>query len=150
MSRSAVEISTATREHAAQLAPRLRAADLAEIAAGTGRPPIEVIRTGIADSVRAWAVFIDGSIAAVFGVGRIDRETGAPWLLGTEAIDRNPMAFVRVSAHYILTMRAMFPVLRNVVHAENVKAVRWLRRAGFTIHPAVPYGSGMFHPFEMR
>jgi hypothetical protein len=49
-------------------------------------------------------------------------------------------------------MLKAFPHLVNFVHAKNTTSVRWLRRLGFTLHEAVPYGAlgEPFHPFELR
>lgn len=76
---------------------------------------------------------------------------GLPWLLGTDAVPANRRALVRLTGPYIRRMLGLFPHLVNAVHARNTHAVRWLKRAGFTMHPAVEVAGGeMFHPFEMK
>ena len=48
-------------------------------------------------------------------------------------------------------MLAVFPRLMNVVDVRNGTSIAWLRRAGFTIHPATPVGvkGEPFHLFTM-
>lgn len=152
MSRSVVDIRPAQAGDADALAPHLRQADLAEIAAGSGRDPLEVLRLGIAHSTRSWTAWVGDEVFAIFGVGPLSLVggIGAPWLLGSDLIDKHPHAFIRHARPYIAQMRALFPTLRNVVHAENAKAIRWLKRAGFQIFAPTAHGRGVFHPFEMR
>lgn len=147
-----VEIRPATALDVIALAPRLRPADLREIAAGSGANPSAALQRGVEHSTVCWTAEVDGVPASMFGVGSLGEGVGCPWLLGSDLIDRNPRAFVRHARHYIRRMLDLYPTLRNFVHAENHRAVRWLTRAGFQILPAVPHGraGALFHPFEMR
>lgn len=151
MSPSAVE---PTAEHLDYLAAHLRAQDLAELrAAGWGD-----VRQALEQSVRLsrWTrvALIEGVPAAVFGCaehGSMLTPTGVPWLLGTDAVTRHGRVLQREARRYIAAMLQEYPRLFNAVHAENTVSVRWLRRLGFTLHPAVPappHGAP-FHVFEM-
>lgn len=73
-------------------------------------------------------------------------------MLGTPLLDTQARVLVRETPRYIGAMLEVFPHLLNFVHAQNRTSVHWLRRLGFTLHDAVPYGSqgALFHPFEMR
>jgi len=77
---------------------------------------------------------------------------GSPWMLGTPELDRHSRVLVRRTPEYIGRMLNAFPHLVNFVHAKNTTSVRWLRRLGFTLHDARPYGAlgEPFHFFEMR
>lgn len=153
MSRSAVEFRACRPCDAEALASRLRQADLHEIAAGSGRDPLEALLNAVRMSVRCWTVEVDGQVEVMFGVGgSLMGDVGVPWLLGSDAIERHRRAFVRSARHYIPVMLDLFPTLRNMVHADNRVAVTWLKRAGFKMYPAIPYGryGARFHPFEMR
>ena len=83
--------------------------------------------------------------------GNLLGDTGVPWALGTDAMHRHRRVLVRWAPSYIRTMLAIYPRLINMVHARNVEAVRWLRRAGFVVHPPVAHiGTGEpFSVFEM-
>jgi hypothetical protein len=150
MWRSVVEIRPAQLRDADALAPHLRQADLAEIAAGSGRDPLDVLRIGIAHSTCCWTAWQGSEVYAVFGVGPLSLVggIGAPWLLGSDLIDRHPRVLITEARPYIAQMRALFPTLRN--HVENRKSIRWLKRAGFQIFAPAPFGRGVFHLFEMR
>lgn len=77
---------------------------------------------------------------------------GSPWLLGTTLLDQLPGHLTRSAKTYLSQMQDQYPHLMNYVDARNVRSVRWLRRIGFTVHPAAPYGfAGLpFHLFEMK
>jgi hypothetical protein len=139
---------------AARLFANLRASDLAECRA-YGHPDIAASIASCVDlSVLCWTGLVDGELAAIFGVAPINALTGvgSPWMLGTPVLDRHQRILVRRTPENIAPMLKMFPHLVNYVHAKNTTSVRWLRRLGFTLHEAVPYGplGEPFHPFEMR
>ena len=71
-------------------------------------------------------------------------------ILGTDLVKRHRRNLAREAPHYIRLMLKDHPRLINRVHAANTVAVAWLRRVGFTLHPATPEPNGeMFHTFEM-
>lgn len=143
---------------AVYLADNLRAADQAELhAAGVSDATgfQRVIERSISVSVYAWTAEVGGQPAMAFGVraGGDDlfSPVGIPWALGTDAVASNQRALAALAPGYIREMLRAFPTLINHVHAENVRAVRWLKRAGFTIEPAQPVASGaLFHRFILR
>lgn len=139
---------------AAELAANLRASDLAECQA-YGRPDIAAgIISSANRSMLCWTGLVDGELAAIIGVAPISVMSGigSPWMLGTPVLDRHSRVLVRRTPEYIAKMLNAFPHLVNFVHAKNTTSVRWLRRLGFTLHAAQPYGAlgEPFHPFEMR
>lgn len=139
-----------------ELAQHMRQADLDEIAASSGKPALDIL----ADSVRGSSVVLalelaDGSLGCIFGVapmGGLLGTTGAPWLLGTRALERNPRALIELGPRYLALMLASYPRLFNYVDARNKRSIRWLKWLGFTFHDAKPYGAAglPFHYFEMR
>jgi hypothetical protein len=139
---------------AEELAPRLRQADLEEIAAASGRAPVEVLRVSAAMSTHSWAVEIDGELACLMGVTPVSIVSGigCPWLLGSDAVPRHAGAFIKQTLVYIPLMLEAYPHLFNFVDARNTKAIRWLKRAGFNVMEPMPYGKSKmpFHPFEMK
>ena len=139
---------------AARLFANLRASDLAECRA-YGHPGIAAsIESSVNRSVLCWTGLVDGELAAIIGAAPVNMLTGvgSPWMLGTPVLDRHQRVLVRMTPEYISRMLKAFPHLVNYVHAKNTTSVRWLRRLGFTLHEAVPYGplGEPFHPFEMR
>ncbi|WP_019406189.1 hypothetical protein [Stutzerimonas stutzeri] len=130
------------------LAPRLRSADRVELAA-QGYADVEIaLAESIVLSEEVWAFDHGGQVHAVGGV--VAAECGVPWMLGSDELFTHKKALMTVPLHYIPRWLERFGLLMNMVHAENHQSIRWLQRIGFTIHPAVPFGSGLFHPFTMR
>lgn len=139
---------------AAELFANLRPSDLAECQA-YGRGDIaEGIASSVNRSVLCWTGLVDGELAAIIGVAPINMLTGigSPWMLGTPVLDRHQRVLVRRTPEYIAKMLNAFPHLVNFVHTNNTTSVRWLRRLGFTLHAAQPFGAlgEPFHRFEMR
>lgn len=135
------------------LVERMRQADVDEVNA-CGYAPLEALHQSVNRSTQCWTATADGEMACMFGVTPISMicGIGCPWMLGTDLITKNAGAFIRHSRSYIVDMLQAYPHLFNFVDTRNVKAIRWLKRAGFTLHDPVPHGPyGMlFHPFEMK
>lgn len=137
-----------------KLSRNLRPGDSAEIAAYGHTDPLLALTRSAAQSVVCWTAFINGELAAVMGCAPVSMMggVGSPWLIGTPMLDAHPRVLVRETPRYIDEMCKLFPHLVNFVHAENTRSVRWLRRVGFTLHPAEPFGAlgEPFHRFEMK
>lgn len=139
---------------AAALAAVLREGDRREIAA-LGITDVEwALRQSVASSTYARTALTNGKMACIFGVSprSIVYGIGSPWMLGSDEVTRYGFTFVREVGRQLQGMLKVYPILENWVHAENAPAVRWLRRAGFTLEPAAPYGvnGAPFHHFYMR
>lgn len=132
----------------------LRASDLAECEAYGDEDVFECIRSSVARSVLCWTGLADGKLGAIIGVTPVSvlGGIGCPWMLGTPVLDANSRVLVRRTPRYIAAMLEAFPHLVNYVHAKNTTSVQWLRRLGFILHPAEPYGAlgEPFHKFEMK
>ena len=140
---------------AAILAANLRVSDRAECEAyGLPGDMQSRIESSVRRSVLCWTGLVDGELAAIIGASPINMLSGigSPWMLGTPVLDRHSRVLVRLTPAYIARMQSAFPHLANFVHVDNRTSVRWLRRLGFTLHEAVPYGVNgeLFYPFEMR
>jgi hypothetical protein len=114
----------------------MREADRREVWASHRHTPEEALRESLSLSELAWTCLVEGVPAFMWGVGRkgsLISRTGAPWLLGTEAIRRVSREFLRQCPLYVARMQERFPVLENFVHAENRLSIRWLKWCGFTL-----------------
>lgn len=143
-------IRPATIEDAFALAPRLRAADRAELEA-QGYLDLDVILAeSIAMSDEPLAFEVKGAVHAVFGCAPGPGH-GIPWLLGSDQLFHYPKALLCLPLDYVPGWLKKYGVLANLVHQENTRSIRWLKRIGFTIEPAVALpGGALFHPFTMR
>lgn len=150
-----VTIRPATLEDAADLAPRLRAADRAEVWASHRATPIQALETSVRLSCSdAWAGLADGALVCLWGVVPLSlvSRIGSPWLLASDDLERHQVAFLRRCRGMVDQMQAPYRLLTNHVDARNRLSIRWLRWMGFEIAPVAPWGpDGLpFHRFERR
>lgn len=147
-------IIPATAEHAAEIAPRMRFDDIREVQAASGRSPLSALLYSIERSDFAYTVEFEGTPETMFGCGTADvmSRIGAPWLLGSNAIERHYRHFLRGSRFWIGRMKGEYALLRNTVDDRNVVSKRWLEWLGFEVGEAVPRGYERipFRTFEMK
>ncbi len=134
-----VDILPATLDHAAQLAPFLRAGDLAECLASGCVDGFSALADSVAHSSEAWSVFFDGEIAALVGVVPFDNGTTLVWALTGRAVDRARLTFVRVSRRLLAQLLRKHAVLANLVDARYQGAIDWLECLGFCVSQPTPH-----------
>lgn len=134
----------------------LRRQDAAEVFAALGMTDLrKLLERGVADSYDPGAARgADGKLWCIFGVvpyGSALTDTGLLWALSTDEMERHPVALTAATARYIEHARQRYPRLVNFVDARNRPSIRWLKRLGFTMDEAQPYGVGQlpFHRFHM-
>jgi hypothetical protein len=144
----------ATTRHIADLAPRVRASDCAEVWATGRHTPAEALQLSVDFSVASIAALADGVPFCIFGVAPRSplSETGIPWLLGSDDLVTYRRPFLRQGRMYVGAMLSLFPHLENYVDARNTTSIEWLKWLGFDIMPEEPFGIYRlpFHRFEMR
>lgn len=138
-----------------RLVANMRTPDIAEITSATGSNDLHrIVQESVAASTWCYTGEFNGELACIFGVApfQLLGARAAPWMLGTDQIDKHPGALVRRCRSYIADMLRAYPHLLNFVDARNTRSIRWLKRMGFQFHDAVPYGAeGLpFHLFEMK
>jgi len=128
------------------LAPRLRAADLAELRAACGdRDPIEILREGAERSVPSVTIIgNNGFVAGMFGVvPSLTDQTGVVWLLGSDELTKPPLSrqFIRECRSYLKLLEGRHRLLWNRMDERNVVHKRWLTWLGFEFYNRIPeYG----------
>ena len=129
------EVRPAVAEDIPAIAAAMRAADRAEVAASHGHTPEQALESSLAASTAAWTGLIDGEPVCMFGVGPISilAGRGAPWMLGTEHLERWPRTFLRRCKACVSAMLAVYPYLENYVDDRNDKSKLWLAWLGFTL-----------------
>ncbi|MEH3125567.1 hypothetical protein [Agrobacterium cavarae] len=147
-------IIPASVEHVAVIAPRMREADKDEVFAAVGRGPASALLHSLRCSDLAYTVEYDGRPELMFGCGTTNMiaNVGAPWALGTDAIDDHPTHFLRGSLFWVREVRKRYASLLNVVDDRNEASKRWLEWLGFTLSEPQPYGYEQrpFRIFEMK
>jgi hypothetical protein len=132
--KKSITITPGASAHIAAIAARMREIDRVECAA-MGHTPKQALRSGLASSTLALTALVDGRAEAMFGLVVISAlgGEGRPWLLGSDAVYAHPRAMLRAAPRYLAAMFEATPRLSNLVAADNVRAIRLLRRWGFTI-----------------
>lgn len=112
----------------------MRRADVVECVA-LGRTPKQALRGGLSSSIPCLTALVDGRPEAMLGLvvqSALGGE-GIPWMLGSDAIYDHPREMIRTGSALVAAMLDSTPSLTNVVAGENIRAIRMLRRWGFSI-----------------
>lgn len=159
MSAAELVIVRATQAHAHELAPLMRPADVAELAAG-GAKPLEVLLLALEVSEVAGAVLIGGVVAAMFGVEPVQagttlagrRATGKIWLLTGHAFVTAALQVARLARRVIAELLERYEVLWNLVDGRHSDALRFLMLLGAEFGSPRPILPSMvpFVPFAFR
>lgn len=149
--KSSIRIVPTRAQDIRDIADKLRDGDLKEMLA-MGYPH-RILWRSYKRSFMTKTAFIDGDIAAVWGVGGTPLGgEGNPWLVTTEAVNKiSPLAFARIYQDEVIRMINIFPQLANYVDASYNKAIRLLDIVGFSLGEPEPMGKNgeMFIRFEM-
>ena len=98
----------------------------------TGR---QALRTELLSSSICLTATVDGRPEAMLGLVVTNAlcGEGSPWMLGTDAIYRHPRAMLDWGPGILAAMLDSTPRLENLVGEGNHRAIRYLRRIGFTV-----------------
>lgn len=130
--------------HVNMLVESLREAD-ADECRSFGKPPKKAIWFSFRRSLIRKAAFVDGEIAAMWGIGGTALGTiGDLWLMTTPAIERAPFAFIREARREVAEALELFPAVRGFLSCDYTAAVRFVKLLGFSLRP---FGDG-FAVFE--
>ena len=130
----------------------MRKADADEVHAASGRTPAGALVYSLRKSSHAWTALIDGRPELIFGVGELNvlAGIGAPWLLGTDAVETHYVAFLRHSVSFRDQLLRRYPVMRNFVDDKNKASKRWLKWLGAEFSDPVDVKGHSFRLFELR
>jgi hypothetical protein len=132
------------------LAPRLRRADLNEIAAYTGTTAKDALIHGYEHSIKCFTGVCDDKPFIMFGASPVQEDVGSVWLLGTDDLLKARIPFLRQSKHWVNVLHEDFPLLFNYVDARNSVHIRWLKWLDFkfiNLHGSFGVGQLPFYEF---
>jgi hypothetical protein len=134
-----IEIIDSLPEHVSQLCHSMRENDARE-ATCLGLLPHHELWRSYRKSILRRTVFIDGEIAAMWGVvGTPLGIRGCPWFITGRPCDKvSPVLFALAYRQELRVARRLFPLLVNYVHAEYNGSVRLLALMGFKLGPPIP------------
>lgn len=139
-----------------ELSLNARALDAQEINEMSELSMGEVISESVKNSTLSASAYVDGELNAILGVcpasNSILNTVGVPWMIGTDAVTKNRKVFCVEYDRIIKQMMSEFSLLVNYVDSRNLPAIRFLKKAGFTLEEAEPFGlNGVpFHRFYKR
>lgn len=135
-------------EHKEMLLTNIRDMDKRELYLLMRLQPRPAFEMTVGASVRTWAGFVDDDLVCVFGINRRSAisDVGIPWLVGTNAVEKIPLAFLKQSRKYFELFERAFPQMENYVYADNRVVIRWLEWLGFDMDEPQPMG-GAQAPF---
>ena len=122
---ASVEIRAYRAGDGFRLAAQLRDQDKAELDAAGHTNHYGAILESVKRSEVVLTAEVDGRLAAVLGLSRAGTALapyGVPWMLGTPLVPKHRRALARLAPRYIRAMLQVYPVLRNLVHADNTVA----------------------------
>lgn len=137
------EIRPASRVHATQLAPIMRASDVMEVWRASGQEPLDALLDSLraSDEDMCWTAFLRGHPVAMFGANHLavenedgteqDISLGGIWLLASPRIYENKVDFHRTAKKYLKKMHERYEYLTNYIDLDNVPTQMWLPRLGF-------------------
>jgi len=134
------------------IAANMRAYDKLECAVA-GLTPQQALEEGVAGSDWAVTAEVDEVPVCMFGVRASDdllSDQGHPWMLCVDGIEAHVRHLVRYTRGYLEAMGEEFQTLSNLVHADNVNAIRFIRWCGFQLGAPVTVKGEAFLPFEKR
>jgi hypothetical protein len=106
-----------------------------EIAKKMGAEPRRLLWQSYKRSFMCKSVFINGKIAAIFGIsGVLYGDVGMPWLILSDEVNEYPFRVAFMYKRELNKMQEMFPILQDYVDETNKKAIRMLELMGFQIN----------------
>jgi hypothetical protein len=144
-----VVLERGTLAHARELAPLLRAADVAEVWASNRRTGLEALEQSVALSDVSVAMRINGEVASMFGVRAIYplpalgwSPLGVVWFLTGRAWDTHPLPLVRAAKRLMPELQEVSGCLelRNWLDSRYAGALRLATALGFQRLDTAPLG----------
>ena len=118
------------------VANNLRQADREEVAAVSGRTPMQSLSYAWEFCPYMKTGFVDEVPFLIFGVGPAPRQkdTGLVWMLATNylAAPKCRRALARHSRKWVEDMQSLYPRLTNKTDLRNTAHHRWLKWCGFS------------------
>lgn len=124
-------IVRATEHHCVDLAPELRAGDVAELRAVGCDNVLDTLLTAIETPGVHFAGIREGRCRVLFGAADLGFGRGSAWLLASPDIYRWRREFYDESLIWLEYLHSIWDHLGNFVDDRNVASRRWLERLGF-------------------
>lgn len=135
-----VVFRAATPEDARYIGAHLRVSDSLEVSA-LGAVPEYAVLQSFRDSDIAWTALVDGVPVIMFGAGgNVFSDRGFVWALGTDECTKHPREMLVFGREKLKEMLGIYPILENYCDARYIRALRWLKKIGFSVSDPVKWG----------
>ena len=132
------------------LAIKLRQSDKNEIWSSHRATPIEALEQGLNESGDfCYTLLLNEEVVGIFGVNRVDNESGVVWLMGSNNMTSHKSGFYKVSKKYLRLFRKEFSLLFNYVDDRNKQTAKWLEKLGFSFIQQEPKFGADKIPFNL-
>jgi hypothetical protein len=128
--------------HIRHIASHLRQADLNELHASMGQPPLEALSKSVRISAEAYTLMWDRLPVALMGHLPSSREYGIVWMMGTDRIKDCALPFARGCKEFLDRFAHQYPYVCNIAHTKNTLHLRWLAWMGCEFHETHTLPSG--------
>lgn len=149
-----VEVVTAKKKHAEQLAPKLRDIDVREIKVANPDTSVkELLRMCVEGSTDTWAIVDNKSCIALFGIRDMENNSGIPWMLSSpEFFTKYYRRFIKETPDYLEKLWGTKTYLFNYISKDNSTSIKWLTKLGFTIYSEKPieFNNEVFYYFDAK
>ena len=135
-------IRPSKKEDCYTLSKTLRECDVQEIFASSGSNPVQsLVKSYICSQKHCYSIMLDGEVVGMFGINKVNKNVGSPWLLGSDNLTKHKFKFYKLSKSYLSKFMEEYNVLFNYVDQRNSQSKRWLKGLGFQFTKLVPqYG----------
>ena len=136
MAQDKLVVVPAQDHHLVRVAQNLRVEDRWDVRMGGIRDNLKAFREANLKG-RTWAALDEREQAVAVG-GVVPNEVTSEvsiWLMGTDALREHWREFARRSPQYIDALSEIYPVMSNLVQADQKVRIKWLKRVGFKINP---------------
>jgi len=112
----------------------MREVDKQEIWSAGRFKPIEALLDGYNLSEgHCYTLLLNMDICGIFGVSKIQKNTGVVWLMGSDTMTKYKKGFYEVSKEYLELFLKEFKTVFNYVDERNTTTSKWLQRLGFKL-----------------
>lgn len=130
-----------TRPLCEAVASRLRPEECVEVRAASNDSPLDAVLRGYLNSQFCRVALIGGEPLCIFGMRRENWYWHRGWLLGTDAVPKHRMTFLRKSRELLPLVLRRYPHVHNWCDASYMKSLKWLEWLGFTVNAPEAYGA---------
>ncbi len=140
----------ATEQDAIELAPRLRAADLNELAVTTGHSGLEALTIGLTGTECHAIIGDDEQVVGMYGIHHHPEcgpHQAVIWLLASDELVTIKDQFIEGTSERLKLFHQRYPLLWNLIDSRQVASIRWLKKIGFQFIKKYEHPKGVLYEF---